>query len=166
MLQASPPYPEKTRALDQDVHPGKDFEILLRMDDKSGEFISPARFLPAAERYDLAIRVDHWVVENRFAWMDRTPGAIRSQDTCAINLSGQSLGNDRFLTFMIDRMKHYQIKAERLCFEVTETASIARLKNALIIMKTLKLRGCRFALDDFGSGLSSFGYLKNLPVDF
>lgn len=159
-------YYQTIRALDQTQNPGRHFEILLRMNDDSGELISPKRFLPAAERYDLASRIDRWVVENTFAWISQSPDCMQETDICAINLSGQSLGDDRFLTFVMDRLDHHQIRAEHLCFEVTETASIANLKNALILMKTLKLRGCLFALDDFGSGLSSFGYLKNLPVDY
>jgi EAL domain-containing protein (putative c-di-GMP-specific phosphodiesterase class I) len=126
----------------------------------------PSEFLPAAERYSLAGKIDRWVVSQTFDWLAQNPRLLDRLDVCAVNLSGQSFGNDELLSFILDRMTACRIPPSRLCFEITETAAVADIVQAGRFMETLKARGCLFALDDFGSGFSSFGYLKNLPVDF
>jgi diguanylate cyclase (GGDEF)-like protein/PAS domain S-box-containing protein len=137
-------------------------EILLRMRDDDGALVSPAVFLPAAERYHLAARVDRWVVKQALQWVAQHQDRI---EQCSINLSGQSLGDAAFMTFVLDRLATSEVRGDKLCFEITETAAISNLQTAHHFIETLQARGCRFALDDFGSGMASFAYLRNLPVD-
>jgi EAL domain-containing protein (putative c-di-GMP-specific phosphodiesterase class I) len=99
-------------------------------------------------------------------WLGSHPEHVEKLSLCSINLSGQSLGSEEFMVFVERTLDETRLPAERLCFEITETAAIASLEAALQFMRRLKKRGCRFALDDFGAGLSSFGYLKTLPVDY
>jgi len=171
---------EITRALEEDrfelmyqpirpVSPGlpegHHYELLLRMRDRDGRAIPPGAFLPAAERFNLAARLDRWVVDTAFGWLAARPRHLARLDMCAINLSGQTLGDEALLARLIEHLSAGAVPAEKLCFEITETAAIANLEQATRFMRALKALGCRFALDDFGSGLSSFAYLKGLPVD-
>jgi diguanylate cyclase (GGDEF)-like protein/PAS domain S-box-containing protein len=137
-------------------------EILVRMIDKEGDLISPSSFLPAAERYNMIIAIDEWVVEHTIKWLSH----LRRKVLVSINLSGKSISNKDFLNHVVSRIKQYGINPELLCFEVTETAAISHLTTAIHFMTVLKKLGCSFALDDFGSGLSSFSYLTSLPVDY
>ncbi len=142
------------------------YEILLRLEDEEGRIIPPGAFLPAAERYDLASKIDRWVIDHTFWWLSNHPKHVADLQHCAINISGQSLKDGKLAAYIRERIQDSGVPAEKLCFEVTETAAIANLRNASRLLTSLKDLGCRVALDDFGSGLSSFGYLKNLPVDF
>ena len=137
-------------------------EILLRMVDKEGDIVSPSNFLPAAERYNMITLIDEWVVEKSIHWL-----ATRKEKVLiSINLSGMSLSNRDFLNFVVSMIKQHKVNPELLCFEITETSAINNLSTAIHFMNVLKKLGCVFALDDFGSGLSSFSYLNSLPVDF
>jgi len=144
------------------------FEVLLRMLDEQNNLVYPTSFLPAAERYKVMPTIDRWVISQVFdtyqAAYHNDP--LASQDTCAINLSGASLNEDEFLQFLYQQLDQLEVPASIFCFEITETVAIANLSKIIQFMKDLKNKGCRFSLDDFGSGLSSFTYLKNLPVDY
>ena len=140
-------------------------EILLRMRDEEGVMIRPDSFIPAAERYNLMPAIDRWVVRQVFKHM----GVICcdcEDKVVAINLSGTSLVDEGLLEYILDMAEKHHTDLNRICFEITETAAISNLAKAGQFIKALKARGCRFSLDDFGSGLSSFTYLKNLPVDY
>ena len=137
-------------------------EILLRMLDKEGDIISPSTFLSAAERYNMISMVDEWVVENTIQWLSGRKHKLLA----SVNLSGKSISEKSFLNFVVTKIKEYKINPELLCFEITETAAISHLTTAIHFMTVLKKLGCSFALDDFGSGLSSFSYLTSLPVDY
>jgi diguanylate cyclase (GGDEF)-like protein/PAS domain S-box-containing protein len=137
-------------------------EILLRMIDKEGDIVTPGNFLPAAERYNIITLIDEWVVEHSIQWL-----ATRKEKVLiSINLSGMSVSNHDFLNFVVSKIKQHKVNPELLCFEITETAAINNLSTAIHFMNVLKKLGCSFALDDFGSGLSSFSYLNSLPVDY
>ena len=142
-------------------------EILIRMLKSSGEQILPQSFIPAAERYHLMSDIDRWVIEHSFEQLKLIYPVLNvSSFLCSINLSGQSLSNDTFLEFLIFKINELQLEPEILCFEITETAAITNIDNAQRFINVLRGMGCKFSLDDFGSGLSSFTYLKRLPVDY
>jgi EAL domain-containing protein (putative c-di-GMP-specific phosphodiesterase class I) len=144
------------------------YELLLRMRGEQGELIQPAEFIPAAERFNIMPMIDRWVVSQALGALAhyRADGDVRHGYTLSINLSGTSLNDDRFLEFLINELQTYDLSPGSVCFEITETAAISNLANVVHFMKEFRLRGCQFSLDDFGSGLSSFMYLKNLPVDY
>ena len=144
---------------------GKHYELLIRMLDDDDTVISAGEFLPTAEKYNLAPAIDRWVIATAFEWLAAEPMRLSELGTCAINLSGQSLVHEDFADYIIRLLTTFDIPPEKICFEITETAAIANLTSARRLMEALKELGCRFALDDFGRGLSSFAYLKTLPVD-
>ncbi len=150
------------------LHPdeGMHFETLVRYKEEDGRIIPPGAFLSAAERYNLASALDRWVIINLFEWIATKPGFLDALSLCSVNLSGLSLSDETMLAFISEQFAKWAIPAHKICFEVTETAAIANLSYATKFINQLKDQGCLFSLDDFGSGLSSFAYLKNLPVDF
>jgi len=142
------------------------YELLLRMRDENGQLVSPDQFIPAAERYNLMSTLDRWVVKEALTELADRNAEGDARYTIAINLSGTSLSEDRFLADVIAELEKQKLPPGAVCFEITETAAISNLSRVVHFMQTLKKLGCKFSLDDFGSGLSSFTYLKNLPVDY
>lgn len=150
---------------------GAHIEVLLRLQDEAGRIILPDSFIPAAERYGLMTTLDRWVVQNVFKVIaqcvaESPPGEEVPLALCAINLSGSSIGDDEFLEFLQEQFRRFGIAPSLICFEITETSAIANLGSAIRFINELKALGCRFSLDDFCAGMSSFAYLKHLPVDF
>jgi diguanylate cyclase (GGDEF)-like protein/PAS domain S-box-containing protein len=177
-----------TRALDEErfclyyqsvapigAHGGAHREILLRMVDGGGNCIAPGQFLPSAEKYNLMAAIDRWVIRTVFATQAREWDALVQQcaigagpcDTfTAINLSGVSLNDDSFPDFLREQVAMHKVAPAAVCFEITETVAVHNLKRVASFIAEMKEMGFRFALDDFGAGMSSFSYLKALPVDF
>lgn len=143
------------------------YEVLLRMLGEDGGLVPPMAFLPAAERYGLMGLIDRWVV--RHALLDlatRNPPGSTPVELCAINLSGASIGGPAMLAYICEQLASCQVAPQAVCFEITETAAISNLADAAELIRKLAAMGCSFSLDDFGSGMSSFGYLKHLPVNY
>src|SRR5579872_18438 len=150
----------------QKTEGGSHYELLLRMRDEAGKIVGPDNFMTAAERYGITPSIDRWVIENAFRWLVSEADRSEKLAMCSINLSGQSLGDDKFLPYVIEQFHRSGLDATKICFEITETAAIASFSQANRFIQALKELGCKFALDDFGTGLSSFGYLKHFPVDY
>ena len=144
----------------------KNYELLIRLIDEKGGVICPDTFLPAAVRYDLMSRIDSWVLARVFQKMEQYPDFFSEINLLSINLSSQSVAEPEFLDYTIAKINEFNINTQKLCFELTETAAIKNLSTAVRFISTLRDLGCCFALDDFGSGYSSFAYLKGLPVDY
>ncbi len=142
------------------------YELLVRMNSREDQLICPADFLPAADRYAITSKIDRWVLKNALNWLKVHPKHLEQLTHCAINLSGHSLGDETFLGFLTQLFEQTGVPPAKICLEITETAAIADLPSAQQFIASLQSQGCRFALDDFGIGLSSFAYLKNLSVDF
>lgn len=140
-------------------------ELLLRLRDEDGGVVLPGAFLPAAERYGLMPAIDRWVIRNALAHFGQLHESGMRLGTCAINLSGASIEDDGLADFILARITEYAVPPHALCFEITETVAVRNLLKVVSVIERLRRVGCRIALDDFGAGMSSFGYLKNLPAD-
>jgi len=136
------------------------------MIDDDATVIAPGAFMPAAEKYNLAEDIDRWVITNTMEWVAEHSGEDNHDFTASINISGQSICSQEMMRFIINKMDETGAAADKIVFELTESAANANITTATNFMLTLKGCGFRFALDDFGIGLSSFIYLKKLPVDF
>jgi len=148
-------------------NPEEHYEFLIRLKDEQGNIVPPIQFLPAAERYGLMTKLDRWVVKTALTKMAVIYAANpNSVLTCSINLSGQSFCEQGFLEYLIDQVQSSGLPPACVCLEITETVAVSNLSQAIEFMHAVKKIGCQFSLDDFGSGMSSFTYLKNLPVDY
>ena len=157
-------YYQHYQALSKPIE-GHHYEILLRMRDQKGNIVLPSTFLPAAERYNLTGNIDRWVVENYFCWLADNPQHNAELMRVSINLSGHSLADKELKLFVLNAFEKYKIPYTKVCFEITESMAILKIDETLEFINTFHKLGCLFALDDFGSGFSSYSYLKNLPVD-
>jgi diguanylate cyclase (GGDEF)-like protein/PAS domain S-box-containing protein len=158
-------YRQKIAGLQWHTAESQQHEVLLRMVDTNGKLLEPAAFLPIAERYSLMKNVDRWVVRETFAYLQRQAATLNGA-VHTINLSGATINDDEFLEFLKEQLGVFNIAPQSLCFEVTETIAIANLPKAAGLMRDVKELGSHFSLDDFGTGMSSFAYLKYLPVGY
>lgn len=145
---------------------GMQYELLLFMRSEQGQEVSPGAFLPAAERYGLTVKLDRWVVHTALRWLSNHPLHLERLYLCNLNLSGRAINDERFVDYLKQVLAASRVPPDKICFEISEAAAAAHLAAAVRFVSTFKSLGCRFVLDDFGSGLSSFAYLKALPVDF
>jgi diguanylate cyclase (GGDEF)-like protein/PAS domain S-box-containing protein len=145
---------------------GQHFEVLLRVPDAKGRPTSPASYLPAAERYRMAVRIDRWVIGSVFSWMAANGPAMAGIETLAVNLSGQSIGDRSFHRVVTEALAASGVDPRKVCFEITETAAITHMADATEFMAQLRALGARISLDDFGAGASYFGYLKSVTADY
>lgn len=145
---------------------GQHYEILLRMRGDDGHLISPGSFIQAAERFNQITRIDRWTISSTLAWLEAHPAHLDQLSLCSINLSGQTVTSEGMLGYILAQLDASPVPNHKICFEITETAAVSDIELAQKFMSSLQERGCRLALDDFGSGVSSFRYLQELPADF
>lgn len=157
---------QRIEALSDAAERADRYEILIRLRDEEGQMIPPMAFLPAAERYGMMPVIDRYVIKKAFTWLVENNSRGLSSLSLSINLSGNTLNDENIASFINESAKTLGVDPEKICFEITETAAVANLIHTSNVVRELKKHGFRFALDDFGSGMSSFGYLKYLPVDY
>ncbi|WP_368563447.1 EAL domain-containing protein [Pseudoxanthomonas sp. UTMC 1351] len=157
-------YQEIVPLVGSDNDPAR-IELLLRLRDEQGGLVLPGTFLPAAERYSLMPTVDRWVIQTALANFNHLHPSGEQLGICAINLSGASIEDSGLADFILELIRRHAVPPQKLCFEITETVAVRNLLKVVNVIERLRDAGCLIALDDFGAGMSSFGYLKNLPVD-
>lgn len=158
-------YRQEIRRINNEDRNSGHWEILVRMLDEAGASVLPDSFIPAAERYGLMPTIDRWVISRVFQHFDQLRDK-KSTDTYAINISGTSMSDDSFTDFITSCFNNYHVNPHHICFEITETAAAANLEHALAFMNKVRELGCKVSLDDFGSGFSSFTYLKTFAIDY
>jgi diguanylate cyclase (GGDEF)-like protein/PAS domain S-box-containing protein len=141
------------------------YEVLLRMKETDGRIVEPAAFLPTAERFEMNVKIDKWVIVNTFNWLNEHPEHLAELKRCSINLNCHSLADRDFKLFVLNAFERYNIPYDKICFEMIESVAIIKMEYTIDFMRTFHRLGCSFALDDFGRGFASYGYLKHLPVD-
>jgi diguanylate cyclase (GGDEF)-like protein len=142
------------------------YELLLGLINKDGSISSPGEFIHSAERYGFMTLVDRWVVREAFTWISRLMDEQKVVPNLAINLSGASVTDDSFMEYLLEQISEFGVGTSRLCFEITETGTISNLVKAADFVRAFRNIGCKFSIDDFGTGLASHNYLRELPVDF
>src|SRR5690606_4052325 len=142
------------------------YEVLLAIRGAGDTLLSPVPLIEAAEKFNRMTRVDRWVIEQIFRWLRKNPQKLAQLDGFSINLSGNSLNDEQFLSSLLELLRRYPELSRKVCFEVTETAAVTSLSTAADFVRQVKQCGCRLSLDDFGTGLSSYAYLQQLPVDY
>ena len=142
------------------------YEVLLRLRNGRSGPVLPSTFMPAAERYNVILKIDRWVLRRTLEWLAQHKQHTDKLDMCSINLSGRSLADQTFHTYAAELMDASGVPANKLCFEISEHGAIADMQKTTAFIEALSRRGCRFSLDDFGTGMTSFSYLKQLQVDF
>jgi EAL domain-containing protein (putative c-di-GMP-specific phosphodiesterase class I) len=152
--------------IEQENHYHHHYEILLGVKDEAGNIIPPDHFIPAVERCKRMPEIDQWIIENVFGWIEKNRAFFDKMDGFSINLSGQSINSENFLEFLKALLDSSNVPPDKLTFEITETVAAENLAFTKKFIKTIKQFGCKFSLDDFGSGYSSYSYLKNLKVDY
>jgi diguanylate cyclase (GGDEF)-like protein/PAS domain S-box-containing protein len=159
-------YYQPIMSLDNKKEDMQRYEILLRLRNGRAGPVSPGSFLPAAERYDVILKIDRWVLTRTLEWLSAHKAHTAALEMCSINLSRRSLADPSFHKFAAELIDASDVPADKLCFEITEQGAIADMQKTIAFIEALSARGCRFSLDDFGTGMTSFSYLKQLPVDF
>lgn len=157
---------QKIESIERDTEQHDHYEILLTVLDENNEAMPPQDFIVAAETYNRIGLIDRWVIRHAFQFIASNAPKLNNLGAFSINISGDSLTEDDFMAFVLEQFKETQVPASMVCFEITETSAIGRLDAAIDFMEKLKVIGVQFSLDDFGTGLSSYSYLRNLPVDF
>ncbi|UZE97504.1 DUF1631 family protein [Alkalimarinus alittae] len=142
------------------------YEILLGVYDEDKNILPPVALIEAAEHFGRMTRVDKWVIHNTLRWMENNPIIVENVDGFSINLSGTSINEEHFLDFVLSELSATSVPRHKICFEITETAAITNLSDATDFIKVLRKTGCKFSLDDFGTGLSSYAYIQKLPMDY
>ena len=142
------------------------YELLLGISNKDGSLASPSSFIASAERYGFMTLVDRWVVREAFRWISQLMDAQKVIPSLSINLSGMSVTDDEFMDYLFEQISEYGVGTSRVCFEITETGTISNLVKAADFVRAFRNIGCKFSIDDFGTGLASHNYLRELPVDY
>ncbi len=157
---------QEIRAIDASANKLPHYEILIGVRDESGNILSPVAFIEAAEHFGRMPKVDRYVVHSVLRWLDENPEMVAKIDGLSINLSGTSMNDESFLSFVLGELASCSAPKDKICFEITETAAVTSLADASDFMRQIKRIGCKFSLDDFGTGLSSYAYIQKLPIDY